>query len=105
MKMITHHPFKLVVQESIGVIKETSLDAIAIILGAVALIFILVIVAAFFMLPALMAIYFEVMPEYTGFTIFENWVTTTTCLWSAFWLVSGARLHKRLKVKKESSKC
>jgi hypothetical protein len=102
---MSNYSLKLVVQESIGAIKETAGDAMAIVLGIVAAIIILSIAAAFLMLPALTALYFEVMPESTGFTLFENWVTTTTCLWSAFWLVSGARLHKRITTKKESAKC
>lgn len=68
--MITHHPFKLVVQESIGAIKETSIDAIdaiGIILGVVALICILIIGGVFIMIPAMVAIYFDVMPEFTDF--------------------------------------
>lgn len=103
--MITHLPFKLVVQESIGAIKETSIDSIGIILGVVALICILLIGGVFIMIPAMVAIYFDVMPEFTDFNRFANWLTVTTCLWSAFWFVCCARLHKRLKSKKELSKC
>ncbi|MFQ3257741.1 MAG: hypothetical protein ACI9X8_000236 [Pseudoalteromonas distincta] len=103
--MNTYYPFKLVTQELIGAIKETLIDAIGIILGVVALICILIIGGIFILMPAMVAIYFDVMPEFTDFNRFTNWVTVTTCLWSAFWIVCCVRLNKRLKGKKELSKC
>jgi hypothetical protein len=53
---------------------------------------------AFLVLPALVAAYFNIMPEFTGYTLFQNWVTTSTVFWSAFWLVAGYRLQNKLSI-------
>jgi hypothetical protein len=99
IEMIRKMSPQLVVHESWGAIKETAYDAIKIIAVLILTTLLILVAGTFLALPIIISLYLKIVPEFTDITLFQNWLSTTTCLWSVFWIFSGIRLRKRLKSK------
>jgi hypothetical protein len=98
MKTLT---VKLFLLEAKKAFLETLFDGVGIVvciaLGCLAL----ALVGVFLCLPVLVAMYFEVMPEFTDYTLFQNWLSITECFWVAFWVVTANRLAIKLDLYKK----
>jgi hypothetical protein len=98
---------KSIAQESGKAIIDTLENACVIALAMTAMIIRVLLVGGFLTLPVLIAKYLEVVPEFTGYSLFQNWLSTTTFLWASFWVAAFYNLCNRLeklKVKKEKEK-
>jgi hypothetical protein len=60
-------------------------------------ILICLLICSFLTLPVVIAFHLEVVPEFTGNTLFQNWLTITSFLWASFWVTAAYYLSNRLK--------
>lgn len=93
MKILT---VKLFVLEAKKAFLETLFDGVGIVVGITLACLALALIGVFLFLPVLVAMYFEAMPEFTDYTLFQNWLSITECFWVAFWAVTAHRLAIKL---------
>jgi len=103
MKKVTPQLFILEVKKAFV---STFGDAVIFLICAVVGCLAIFLMFSFLGLPTLMAKYFGVLPEFTDYTLFQNWLSISQCMWLAFWLVTANRVDIKLDVyKKGKTEC
>lgn len=88
---------KLILQESGKAILDTLEMTLFIAFAITGIILGALLVGGFLALPVLIANYLQITPEFTDYTLFQNWLTTTTFFWATFWVTASYKLCNRLK--------